>query len=136
MKNPNLIYLSATWGSSVKTMMEQFEGTGLLLIGFLVSCLILLIFIPFFSFHFWTVLFSISSSSIPEICVVGTPWTTMSGFDLCTVSSSNAVFQLTSCRRSLASSGELHCSRIPFVILFILFIFSGLSVVFNLSTIF
>ena len=81
------------------------------------------------------VLLRMSSSSIPVIWAVETPWTTMPYFGLCTASSLNAVSQLTSCRRSLASSGDLHCSRIPFVILLIPFIF-GLSVAFDLSMVF
>ena len=75
------------------------------------------------------VLLCMSSSSIPIIWAVETP---MPYFGLCTASSLNAVSQLTSCRRSFASSGDLHCSRILFVILLIPLIL-GLTVVFNLS---
>ena len=81
------------------------------------------------------VLLHMSSSSIPITWVVETPWTMMPYFDLCTASSLNAVSQLTSCRRSLASSGDLHCSQILFVILLIPFIF-GFSVAFDLSMMF
>ena len=43
---------------------------------------------------------------------------------LCTASPLNAVLQSTVSLRSVASSGDLHCIRIPFVILLIPFIFS------------
>src|SRR5437773_7418584 len=43
---------------------------------------------------------------------------------LCTASPLNAVFQSTVSLRSVASSGDLHCTQIPFVILLIPFIFS------------
>src|SRR5436190_20529274 len=43
---------------------------------------------------------------------------------LCTASHLNAVFHSTVSLRSVASSGDLHCTQIPFVILLIPFIFS------------
>ena len=74
-------------------MTELLKDVGLLLLGFLRSGLMLLIFILFFSSHSWTVLLCMSSSSIPITCAVETPWTTIPYFGLWTASSLNAVFQ-------------------------------------------
>src|SRR5277367_2060003 len=123
------MHLSASYGSSVRTTMDWCGGGILFARGLRRRGLTVPSLMPFSSSHSFNVAAFVSPFASASILSTDTPCTTIPYFCLWILSPSNALFQFN-IRTVLASSGDLHCNRIPLVILLIplSFGFSSVSV--------